>query len=67
MEKTLLSVKDLTERWGISDTKVRDLETLGYIERIPEFGAIRFPISQVHDLENFKEVIRRQNKILYGD
>lgn len=55
MEKTLLSKKELAQRWGISESQVDKLREKGIIEEFTKVGGVKFTISQIHDVEEYEK------------
>lgn len=54
MEKTLLSAKDLAERWGCSEGYITNLENDGVISRV-NLSKKLFPLGQIREIEKSKE------------
>lgn len=54
MEKTLLSAKDLAERWGCSEGYITNLENDGVITRV-DLSKRLFPIRQIMEIEKSEE------------
>lgn len=54
--KTLLSVKDLSDRWDYSETKIREMVTEGKLKRW-EFDekSIRFSLAYIEKLEKLDD------------
>lgn len=55
MEKTLLSKKEVAERRGISESQVYNLEEKGYLKRVSKVGGVKYPISQINDIEEYRK------------
>lgn len=54
MEKTLLSAKDLAERWGCSTQYIENLEKDGVIARV-DLSKRLFPMRQIMEIEKSEE------------
>ena len=54
MEKTLLSAKDLAERWGCSEGYINNLEQDGVIARV-DLSKRLFPVKQIREIEKSEE------------
>lgn len=54
MEKTLLSAKDLAERWGCSEGYITNLENDGVIARV-DLSKRLFPVRQIMEIEKSEE------------
>lgn len=54
MEKTLLSAKDLAERWGCSEGYINILEQDGVLTRV-DLSKRLFPVSQIREIEKSEE------------
>ena len=54
MEKTLLSAKDLAERWGCSTQYIENLEKDGVIARV-DLSKRLFPVRQIMEIEKSEE------------
>lgn len=49
--KTMLSPKELGERWGYSTTSIDRLEKSGVIHRVKGFDGVRFSVKEIEAIE----------------
>lgn len=52
MEKTLLTTKELAERWGVDVTSIRRMEQEGAIHRVKKLKGVKFSIREIEIIEN---------------
>ena len=50
--RTMFSVGDLAERWGLSPNSVRQMEAEGKLHRLPNVPGVKFSAAEVHQIES---------------
>ena len=50
--KTIYSVNELAERWGIAPASIRRMEQEGTLHRLPDIPGVRFSAAEVLQLES---------------
>lgn len=50
-EAGLLTVKQMAERWEVSDRKIQDLKSAGKIPFLMIEGSVRFPLREIEKYE----------------
>ncbi|MDF2883805.1 MAG: transcription factor [Clostridiaceae bacterium] len=52
MEQTLLSRKELADRWNLTTRTIIEYEQTGIIKRVPKIQATRYALRQIEEIEN---------------
>ena len=50
--QTVYGVKELAERWNMSQSSIREMEHDGKLHRLPDMPGVRFSAVEVYQLEN---------------
>lgn len=53
-KRTVLTVSELAERWGVKPQTVRKMETEGKIKRVKGISGVRFNIQEIERIEETK-------------
>lgn len=50
-EQTVITLKELAERWGLAPNSVRKMEQEGKLHRLPDLPGVRFSLAEVIQIE----------------